>query len=101
MLRKDRRKPRTTNGKLAIRGMLSMGCHGSTIHRQRGSWMQGLPRVQSEASVNSHGKKLSAGSARASHGAERLLKWRVKDAGGGRGTAGDVKDSSVWSRENE
>lgn len=40
---KGQAKPRTTNGKLAIRGTLSMGRHGSTIHRQRGSWIQGLP----------------------------------------------------------
>lgn len=40
---KGQAKPWTTNGKLAIRGRLSMGCHGSTIHKQRGSWIQGLP----------------------------------------------------------
>ncbi len=40
---KGQAKPWTTNGKLAIQGRLSMGCHGSTIHKQRGSWIQGLP----------------------------------------------------------
>lgn len=45
---KGRAKARTTNGKLANRGRLSMGCHGSTIPKQRGLPMQvgGLRHVR-------------------------------------------------------
>ncbi|KAM3623580.1 uncharacterized protein V6R79_012875 [Siganus canaliculatus] len=49
---KGQAKPWTTNGKLAIRGRLSMGCHGSTMRKQRGSWMQGLPGLMNPAAVS-------------------------------------------------
>lgn len=45
----------------------------------------------------------SAGSAQGSRGAESCLKWRVKDAGGWQGTAGEAEDSSLselWTAVN-
>ncbi|CAJ1053289.1 hypothetical protein JOB18_033066 [Xyrichtys novacula] len=62
----------TTNGKLANRGRLSMGCYGSTIHKQRGSWIQRLPGYKASHWMPAMGESCrQGGSAGSAQGSQR------------------------------